>query len=193
MIKKLILLAVLLTIIFVISLTSNREFNTSFVSSPTKPEGSVTELPDVKKSTSSETEQSRTTTDEASVVIITSEETPSSVGESETKPEEAERIYADFQKLEGIIRRYLSGGHRISMLNFSSLKNLGYLEHEDEYLQNFYRIGIEISGEGYNILIETIEPLTPEVLEILKTKSNVRLTKTGVLQYVFWIRAFKNY
>ncbi|ODN30379.1 hypothetical protein [Fervidobacterium thailandense] len=191
MIKKLILLAILLTIIFVISEISNREFNTSFVASITEPKGSTTELPDVKESTSSETEQNRTTTDETSVVIVAREGTYSSIDESETKIDEAERIYADFQKLERIIRRYLSGGHRISMLNFGTLKQFGYLGAEDLYLEDGYEIGFTPKNDGFTIFVKPKTLLNAEVTAKLKDKANIQLDTFSNPRYEFWIKAYR--
>lgn len=190
MIKKIIFLAVLLTIIIVISLTSNREFNTSIT--PTSVESKVFPIDSTGASSnvSSDTESKRTEGD-TSLIIVTNDETPTNIGDSSVRIDDAERIYEDFLKLEKIIRRYLSGGHRISMLSFSTLKELGYLQTDDEYLQYNYEILIETTTDGYNIILESTELLSPYLLEQLKARPKIRI-KNDVLQYVFWIKAFKN-
>uniref|UniRef100_A0A7C4RXB7 Uncharacterized protein n=1 Tax=Fervidobacterium thailandense TaxID=1008305 RepID=A0A7C4RXB7_9BACT len=193
MIKKLIFLALLLAIIIVISLTSNREFNTPIAPTSVKSKVFPIDSTNANNNMSSDTEPKRITEGETSLIIVTNDGTLTTIVESSVRTDDVERIYEDFLKLEKIIRRYLSGGHRISMLSFPTLKELGYLQTSDEYLKYNYKILVESTRDGYNIILENTELLTPYILEQLKARPKVRLINNRVLQYVFWVKAFKNF
>lgn len=193
MIKKIIFLAVLLAIIIAISLTSNREFNTPIVTTSVKSKTFSIDSTDANNNMSYRTEPKRITEGETPLIIVTNDGTFTTIGESSVRTDDVERIYEDFLKLEKIIRRYLSGGHRISMLSFPTLKELGYLQTRDEYLKYNYKILVESTRDGYNIVLENTELLTSYILEQLKTRPKIRVINDRVLQYVFWVKAFKNY
>lgn len=103
---------------------------------------------------------------------------------------DAESIYRDMVELEWVMRKYLSGGHKISMMNFGTIKEYGYLPPEQYALAERYRIGFRPSGDGYDLWIEPAFELSDELRGSLLRKQKVRLMD-GKIRYVFWIRAYR--
>lgn len=88
------------------------------------------------------------------------------------------------------MRRYISGGHRLSLMNFETLREYGYLPLEMLHLSAKYTLGFKPTEDGFDIWIEPTFEISEDARRILLTKRNVRLVGQR-LRYVFWIKAYR--
>ncbi|HOM74789.1 MAG TPA: hypothetical protein PK716_06895 [Fervidobacterium sp.] len=97
-------------------------------------------------------------------------------------------VYQEMTLLEKSIRRYLSAGHKISILNSETLYKEGFI---NSYFVDRYDVSFRVNGDGYDIVISPRYSIETSLLESLAQKNNIKKTNTGV-EYIFWIKAYKS-
>lgn len=133
---------------------------------------------------------SQESTEETQVIIIDDgNETTLATSESSVMNFAApsDEIYGEMTSLEQSIRKYLSGGHKISVLNSETLYKGGYINGD---LADKYTVSFRINGDGYDIVITPKYVIDSSIVESLAQKDNVKRTDSSV-EYVFWIKAYK--
>ncbi len=100
----------------------------------------------------------------------------------------SDEIYGEMSSLEQSIRKYLSGGHKISMLNSETLYKGGYINGD---LESKYTVSFRTNGDGYDIVIIPKYVIDSSIIDLLAQKDKVKRTDNSV-EYVFWIKAYKN-
>jgi len=112
---------------------------------------------------------------------------------SETKVDldedpDAEEIYNELKLVEKAVRRYISGGHKISTLKMENIHSAGYV---DESIAGRYEVGFRAEEEGYDIVITPRYEVNNLALEKIAKFENIKVVG-GSFEYVFWIRAYRN-
>ncbi|MEN6590314.1 MAG: hypothetical protein ABFC76_03080 [Fervidobacterium sp.] len=133
---------------------------------------------------------SEESTEETQVIIIDDgNETTLATSESSVMNFAApsDEIYGEMTSLEQSIRKYLSGGHKISVLNSETLYKGGYINGD---LADKYNVSFRINGDGYDIVITPKYAIDSSIIDSLVQKDKVKKTDMGI-EYVFWIRAYK--
>lgn len=129
-------------------------------------------------------------TDSTLILILVFDKTEDG---SETKVDldedpDAEEIYNELKLVEKAVRRYISGGHKISTLKMENIHSAGYV---DESIAGRYEVGFRAEEEGYDIVITPRYEVNNLALEKIAKFENIKVVG-GSFEYVFWIRAYRN-
>jgi len=98
----------------------------------------------------------------------------------------SDEIYGEMTSLEQSIRKYLSGGHKISVLNSETLYKGGYINGD---LADKYTVSFRINGDGYDIVITPKYVIDSSIVESLAQKDKDQKEQDSSVEYVFWIKA----